>query len=163
MCYSMPTVSAYVPKFVSIGLFCRPLAAKTPFFAVFGLRHLVVSPLGSSLKKLSTGAQLQTFLYSSASKSFLCSNVFMVKSGVQSLTFKSVTNKQTDREKTQRFWAPLRRVKSEPHKTWQGDRGPQARSCTSKLFRVLKHSFAARGAEYLGITRHRRLKTPTGP
>ena len=32
-------VYAYVPKFVSIGLFCRPLAAKTPqflpYFAIF--------------------------------------------------------------------------------------------------------------------------------
>ena len=35
VCYSRPTVYAYVPKFVSIGLFCRPLLAKTPNFAVF--------------------------------------------------------------------------------------------------------------------------------
>jgi len=28
-------VYAYVPKFVSIGLFCRPLAAKTPIFCRF--------------------------------------------------------------------------------------------------------------------------------
>jgi len=28
-------VYAYVPNFVSIGLFCRPLAAKNPNFAVF--------------------------------------------------------------------------------------------------------------------------------
>ena len=44
---------AYVPHFVSIGLFCRPLAAKTPNFwhilPYFGLRHLVVSPIGNSL------------------------------------------------------------------------------------------------------------------
>ena len=35
MCYSLPTADAYVSKFVSIGLFYRPLAAKTPIFAVF--------------------------------------------------------------------------------------------------------------------------------
>jgi len=35
MCYSRHTVYAYVPNFVSIGLFCRPLAAKNPNFAVF--------------------------------------------------------------------------------------------------------------------------------
>jgi len=29
---SRPTVYAYVPNFVSIGLFCRPLAAKNPQF-----------------------------------------------------------------------------------------------------------------------------------
>jgi len=33
---------------------------KTPIFAVFWTRHLVLSPTGSSLTKLNTGAQLQT-------------------------------------------------------------------------------------------------------
>jgi len=34
--YSRPAVYAYVPNFISIGLFCRPVAArKTPIFAVF--------------------------------------------------------------------------------------------------------------------------------
>jgi len=32
------------------------------------------------------------------------------------------TNRQTN--KTQRFWPPRRRVKSEPHQTWHGDREP---------------------------------------
>jgi len=58
----------------------------------FGLRHLVVSPVGGNLRKLKTGAQLQTFPYPTASKSFLYSN-FMAKSGAQSLTLKSVTDK----------------------------------------------------------------------
>ena len=44
------------------------------------------------------------------------------------------TDKQT--EKTQRFWPPRRRVKSEPHQALHGDRGPGARSCTSKTFGV---------------------------
>ena len=39
MCYSRPAVYAYVPNFVSIGLFYRPLAAKKPqflpYFAIF--------------------------------------------------------------------------------------------------------------------------------
>jgi len=69
-----------------------------PFFAVFGLRHLVMSPIGINLRKLSTGAQLQTFPYPSASKSFLYSNAFIAKCGAQSLTFKSVTNKQTNKK-----------------------------------------------------------------
>ena len=43
---------------------------KTLIFAVFGLRHLVVSPIGSSLRQLNTGAQLQAFPYPTASKSF---------------------------------------------------------------------------------------------
>jgi len=102
------------------------------FLRVFGLRHLVVSPTGSSLRKSNTGAQLQTFPYPTASKSFLYSNAFMAKSGAQSLTFKSVTNRQTNRQtkKSQHFW---RWVKSEPHQTWHGDRGPRARSCTSGI------------------------------
>ena len=132
--YSRRTVYAYVPNFVSIGLFCRPLLAKNPqFLWFFGLRHLVLSPIGNSLTNLNMGAQLQTFPYPAASKSFLYSNTFMAKSGAQSLTFKSVTNKHT---KTQRFWPPRRRVKSEPHRTWRGNRGPRARSCTSKSFGV---------------------------
>ena len=95
-------VYAYVPHFVSIGLFFRPLAAKTPnfcqFLRYFGLRHLVMSPIVINLRKWSTGAQLQTFPYPTASKSFLYSNAFMAKSGAQTLTFKSVTDKQTDRQ-----------------------------------------------------------------
>jgi len=47
---------------------------------------------------LNTDAQLQTFPYPTASKSFLYSNAFMAKSGAQSLTFKSVTDKLTDRQ-----------------------------------------------------------------
>jgi len=52
---------------------------------------------------------------------------------------------QTDRQKTQRFWPPRRRVKSEPHQTWYGDRGPRAHSYSFKTFGGLMHSFAARG------------------
>ena len=149
MCYSRPTVYAYVlPNFVSIGLFRRPVAAKKPqFLRFFGLRHLVLSPIGNGLTKLSTGAQLQTFPYPTVSKSFLYSDAFVAKSGAQSLTFKSVTNKQTNKqtEKNSTFLAAWRRVKSQPHQTWHGDRGHRERSCSSKTFGDLTHSFAARG------------------
>ena len=76
---------------------------KAPIFAIFELRHLVMSLTGSSLRKLNTGAQLQTFPYPTVSKSFLYSNAFMAKSGAQSLTFKSVTNKQTNRQTSKKF------------------------------------------------------------
>jgi len=118
---------------------------KTPILPFFGLQHLLLSQTGSSLRKLDTGTQLQTFPYPTVSKSFPYSNAFMAKSGAQSLAFKSVTNKQTDRQKTQRFWPPRRRVKSEPHQTWHSARGLRARSCSSKTFGGLTHSFAARG------------------
>jgi len=156
--YRIPTVSLirlayYVPNFVSIGLFCRPLAAK--FLPVFGLRYFVVSPCSwRQSEKVEHGAQTQTFPYPTASKSFLCSNAFMATSGAQSLTFKSVTNKQTNiqtnRQKTQRFWPPRRRVKSEPHQAWHGDRGPRARSCASKTFGVRCIVLPLGGAENLG-------------
>jgi len=92
-----------VPNFISIGLFYHPLAAKKdPNFChilpYFGLLHLVVSPIGNSLTKLNMGAQVRTFPYPTVSKSFLYSNAFMAKSGAQSLTFKSMTNKQTNRQ-----------------------------------------------------------------
>jgi len=144
-------VYAYVPNLISVGLFCPSLAAKKlgkpQFLPFFGLRHLVVSPVGSSLRKLNTGAQLQTFPYPTALKSFLYSNAFMVKSGTQSLTFKSMMDRQTDTDiqKNQRFWPPWRRVKSKLHQTWHGDGGPRACSCTSKTFVGLTHSFAAMG------------------
>jgi len=120
---------------------------KPQFLPFFGLRHFVVSPFAGNLRKLSTGAQLQTFPYPMVSKSFLYSNAFLAKSGAPSLTFKGVTDKQTDkqtdRQKTQRFWPP-RRVQSEPHQIWHGDRGPGARSCTFKTFVGPINSFAAR-------------------
>ena len=46
-------------SFYSVALCWR----KPPIFAVFGLRHLVLSPIGNSLTKLNTDAQLQTFPY----------------------------------------------------------------------------------------------------
>jgi len=118
----------------------------------FGLRHLVMSTVGSNLRKLNTGAQLQTVPYPTASKSILYSNIFMVKSGAQTLTFKSVTSQTwrhksdrisvTNRQKTQRFSPPRWRMKSDRHQTWHGDRGPRVRSFTSKTFGGLTHSFA---------------------
>ena len=53
-----------------------------------------MSTVGSILSKLNTDAQLQTFPCPTASKSFLYPNTFVVKSGAQSLTFKSVTDRQ---------------------------------------------------------------------
>ena len=138
MYYSIPMVYAYMPNLVSIGLLCRPLLAKTPnFYSFFGLRHLVLSPIGSSPRKMNTGAQLQTFPCPTptASKSFLHSNAFTAKSGAQSLTFKSVTNKQTNRQtqKTQRFLATPAAGEIRAHQTWGGDRGPRAVLAPVKL------------------------------
>jgi len=75
------------------------VAVKTPFLPFFGLQNLVMSPIGITLRKLSTSAQPQTFPYPTTSKSLLYSNVFMVKSDAQTLTFKNVTDRQTDKQK----------------------------------------------------------------
>ena len=124
----------YVSKFVSIGLLYCFLAAKNPDFSVFGLRHFVMPTVGGNLRKLNTGAQLQTFPYPTASKSFLYSNAFMVKSGAQTLTFNSLTDRKSvmDRQNNSTFFAAPAAGEIRAHQTWHGDRGTRARSCTSK-------------------------------
>ena len=148
ICYSRPRVYAYAPDFVSIGLFCRPLLAKNPNFCrFFELRHLVVSPISSSLRKLNTGAQLQAFPIQRHQNRF-CTPTPSRRNRAHNLWRSKAwrTNRQTDKQtKDSTFWPPRRRVKSEPHQTWQGDRGPRARSFTSKTFGGLTHSFATRG------------------
>jgi len=79
---------------------------KPQFLPFFGLRHLVMSPIGINLRKLSSGAQLQTLPYPTASKLFLYCNAFKTKSRAQPLTCKSVTNKQTNRQKLNVFGHP---------------------------------------------------------
>ena len=106
-------------------------------------------------EKVEHGAQLQTFPYPQASKSFLYSNAFMAKSGAQTLMFKSVTDKPTDRLKKLNV-----SMKSKPHQTWHGDRGPRARSCASKTFGVWRIVSPLGGAENLRATRPPQLKTP---
>ena len=83
---------AYVQNFVSIGLFCRPLAAKNTNFCRFWTSAFSGVVSWQQSEKVEHGAQLQTFPYPLVSKLFLYSNAFMAKS----LTFKSVTNKQTN-------------------------------------------------------------------
>ena len=78
---------------------------KTPIFAVFGLRHSGVTTWQQSEKVEHGYTTIQTFPYPTVSKSFLYSNAFMAKSGAQTLTFKSVTNRQTNRQKNSTFLA----------------------------------------------------------
>jgi len=103
---------------------------KPQFLPFFGLRHLVMSTVGGNLRKLNMGAQLQTVPYPMASKSFLYSNIFMVKSGAQTLTFKSVTSQArrhkrdrksvTDKQKNSTFFtAPMAdKIRSPPNLAW---------------------------------------------
>jgi len=70
---------------------------------------------------LRMGAQLQTFLYPTASKWFLYSNTFMTKSNAQTLTFKSVTDRQTDRQKNSTFFATRAagEIRAPPNLAWR--------------------------------------------
>jgi len=118
---------------------------KTPILSVFWISAFSGVTNWQQSEKVEHACTTRNLPHPAISKSFLYSNNVMAKLGAQSLTVKSVTNRQTNRQKTQRFWPPRRRVKSELHQTWHGDRGPRARSCTSKTFGDLTHSFAARG------------------
>ena len=99
-------------------LFCRPVAAQNPNFAVFWTSAFSDVPIGISLRKLTTGAQLQTFLYPTASKSFLYSNDFMAKSDAQSLTSKSVTDRQTDKNSTFLATPAAGEIRAPPNFAW---------------------------------------------
>jgi len=71
VCYNRPTVDAYVPKFPSRSFYFVALCwREIPIFAVFWTSAFRVV---ASWTKLNTGAQLQTFPYPTASKSFLYS------------------------------------------------------------------------------------------
>ena len=147
MCYSRPVVYAYVPNFVSIGLFCRPLAARKPQF----LPYLAIF-WTSAFSGVDSWQQSDKVEHGCTTTNLPLSNCIKIVSVLQRLhgeigrTISDVqkrdeqtnrqTDRQTDRQETQRFWPPRRRVKSEPHQTWHSDRGPRARSGTSKIFGV---------------------------
>ena len=152
MGYSRPTVYAYVPNFVSIGLFCRPLAAKNPqflpIFAIFWTSAFSVVANWQQSDKVEHGYTTANLPLPNGIKIVsvlqrLHGEIGRTISDVQKRDGQTnkQTNRQTHRHKNSTFWP----VKSEPHQTWHGDRGPRARSFTSKTFRGLTHSFAARG------------------
>ena len=98
MSYSRHTVHVYLQNFVSIGLFCHPVAAKNPNFCRFLTSAFSDVANWHQSEKGEHFLQLQTFSYPTVSKSFLFSNAFMAKSGAQTLTFASVTDRQTDKQ-----------------------------------------------------------------
>ena len=139
MCYSRPAVYAYVPNFVSIGLFCCPLAAKNPqflpYFAIFWT---------SAFRGVANWQQSDKVEHGCTTTNLALSNGIRVVSVLQRLHGEighiisdvEKHDEQTNRQKTQRFWPSRRWVKSEPHQTWHGHRGPRARYYTSKTFGV---------------------------
>ena len=152
MCYSRPTVYVYVPNFVSISLFCRPLVAKNSNFGHFWTSASSGVAIWQHSEKVEHGCTTTNLPLSNGIKIV---SVLQRLHGEIGRTNSDVQKRdgQTDK-KTQRFWPPQRRVKSEPHQTWHGDRGPRTRSCTLKTLVSLLG-----GAENLGITRPCQLKT----
>jgi len=71
---------------------------KKTIFAIFCISAFSGVASWRQSEKAENGVQLQTFPYPMVSKSFLYSNAFMAKWGAQTLTFKSMTKKQTDRQ-----------------------------------------------------------------
>ena len=88
------TVYVYTLNFVSIGLFCRPLAARNPHILPFLDQRFVASPIGGVRRTLNTAAKLQTVLYPTVAKLFLYSNVFKAKSCAQLTSFTSLTTQE---------------------------------------------------------------------
>jgi len=136
-------------------------------FAIFGLQHLVVSPVGGNLRNLNTGA-VHNHKPSPIQQhqNRFCTWTPSWRNWVHKLWCSKVwrTDKHRDKQtKNSTFLAARRRVKSEPHQTWHGDRGPRACSCTSKTFGVWRIVSLLGGAENLWVTRPCLLKTPITP
>jgi len=150
---------------------------KPQFLSFFRLRHLVMSTVGGNLRKLNTGAQLQTFPYPPTSKSFLYSDVFRVKAGAQTLTFKSVTSQKAWR--TEKAWRTKNRdgqtkklnVFCHPGGGWNLSPtkfGTVIENLEHVLlppncFGVWRIVSPLGGTENLGVTRHRQIKTSITP
>jgi len=112
VCYSRPTVYAYVPNFVSIGLFCRLLAAKNflPYFATFWT---------SAFSGVASWQQSEKVEHGCTSTNLPLSNGIKIVSVLQRLhgeiwrTISDVqkcdeqTDKQTDKQKNSTFLAAL--------------------------------------------------------
>jgi len=112
-----------VSNFISIGLFCLlPSAGEKPQFLPVFFLTLAFSGVASwqQPEKVEHGAQLQTFPYPMASKLFLSSNAFMAKSGTQSLTFKSMTDRETDKKNSTFLAAPAAgEIRAPPNLAWR--------------------------------------------
>ena len=87
---------------------------KSQILPIFGFRHFLMSPTRGVWRKSNAVAQLQNFPYTTVSKPFtLMGKWFLYSLGnrthwAETPLLKSVTDTQTDKQKTQRFW-PLRR------------------------------------------------------
>ena len=153
MCYSRPTVYAHVPNFVSIGLFCRLLLVKTPILSFFWITGFSVVASWKQSDKvghectttnlpLSNGIKIVSVLQRTHGEIGRTISDVQKRDGQANRQRNRQTDKQT---KNSMFLAAPRRLKSEPHQTCHGDRGPRVRSARLKILGDVTHSFSARG------------------
>ena len=104
---------------VSIGLFCRPMAAKTPIFAIFWT---------SAFSDVDSWRQSEKVEHRCTTTNLPLSNGIKIISVLQRLhgeigRINSDVHKCDGQTKKLNVFSPTRRrVKSEPHQTWYGDR-----------------------------------------
>ena len=96
-------VYAYVPNIVSIGYSVALCSRKTPTFAIFWTSAFSGVASWQQSEKVEHGSTTTNLSLSIGIKIV---SVLQKPSGAQTLTFKSVTNRQTDKQKTQRLWPP---------------------------------------------------------
>ena len=112
---------------------------KTPLFAIFSTSVFSGVASCQQSEKVEHGCTTTNLRLSSGIKIVsvlqrLHDEIWRTISDVQKRD--GQTNRQTNSQKSQRFWPPRRRVKSEAHQIWHGDRGPRTCSCAFKTFGV---------------------------
>jgi len=95
-------VHAYVPNFVLIGLFCRPLLAKNPNIAIFWTLAFSGITNWQQSEKVERRCTTTNLPLSNGIKIVFVLPCLHGKIGRTALMFKSVTDKQTDTDKTRR-------------------------------------------------------------
>jgi len=112
-----------------------PVGEKPKFLPFFGLRHLVVSPLGSSLRKLDKLHNYKHFPIQWYENCF-CNPTPSWRNRAHNLWRSKAwrTNRQTDKQTDKNSTFLTTPAAGKMHQTWHGDTGPRARSCTSKTF-----------------------------
>ena len=96
------------------------MTAKNPIFAVFGLRHLVISPIGINIRKFEHGYTTTNLPLSSGIKIVSVLPRFHGEIERKSPTFKSVTNKKTNKQKDSTFLAAAAasEIRTPPNLAW---------------------------------------------
>jgi len=89
-----------------------------PFFDVFWSSAFSDLANWHQSQKVEHRCTTTTFPYPMASKSFLYSNDFMAKSGTHSLTFLSVTDRQTDKKLNVLATPAADEIRAPPNLTW---------------------------------------------